>query len=167
MIGLSSIAGPLTVALFNGMLVLGTIVLGAQIDKIHVTMVMLISALGAALSVLVVWGCSTSLPALCAFSMIYGFFAGAFSTCWTGIVKEIQARDIHADTGLVFGVFLAGRGVGNLASGPLSEALLAGRPWYKNVALGYGTGYGELIAFVGATALLSGMSRAGRRAGWV
>ncbi len=149
------------------MLVLGTIVLGAQIDRLHVTTVILISTLGAALSVLTVWGTSTALPVLCAFSIMYGFFAGAFSTCWTGIVKEIQTSDTQADTGLIFGMFLAGRGVGNLASGPLSEALLTGKPSYDDVRLGFKTSYGMLIVFVGVIALLSGLSFVGRRLKWV
>lgn len=167
MVGLPSITGPLTVALFNGTLVLGTIVLGAQIDRLHVTTVILISTLGAALSVFIVWGTSTALPVLCAFSIMYGFFAGAFSICWTGIVKEIQTSDTQADTGLIFGMFLAGRGVGNLASGPLSEALLAGTSSPDDVRLGFKTSYGKLIVFVGATALLSGLSFVCRRLKWV
>ena len=89
---------------------------------------------------------------------MYSLFAGAFSTCWTGIVKEIQTSDTHANTGLMFGVFLAGRGIGNPASGPLSQALLAGRPWSGVVRFGYGTGDGELIVCVGIITLLSGLS---------
>ncbi|ERF77044.1 hypothetical protein EPUS_07950 [Endocarpon pusillum Z07020] len=117
-IGLPQIAGPLTVSLFNGTLVLGTIVLGAQTDRLHVTTVILISAIGAACSVFILWGISISLPALCAFSIVYGFFAGAFSTSWSAIIQEIRDRHPDADAGMVFALLAAGRGVGNLASGP-------------------------------------------------
>lgn len=84
------------------------------------------------------------------------------------MVKNIQTNVVAADTGLVFGMFLAGRGVGNLVSGPVSESLLAKKAWTQGEArLGYGTGYGSLMVFVGLTAFFGGISWAARRARWV
>lgn len=58
----------------------------------------------------------------------------------------------------------AGRGIGAVCSGPLSEALLRDGPWKGEGALGYGTGYGGLIVFTGITALCGGLSFVGKRA---
>lgn len=166
-IGLPPIAGPLAVSLFNGTLVIGTIVLGAQADRLHVTTVILVTAVGAGLSVFLLWGFAVSLPMLCAFSIVYGFFAGAYSTAWSAMIMAVQESDPTADTGLVFGMFAAGRGIGNLASGPLNEALLASQLWRGHGWLGYDTGYGALMVFVGVTALASGASWVGKRIGWI
>lgn len=159
--------GSLTVALFNAALVLGTILLGAQTDRSHVTDVILVSAVGASVSVFMLWGFSTALPTLCIFSIVYGFFAGAFSTSWTAIIRELRLIDSHADAGIMFGMFAAGRGIGNIVSGPISETLLATGSWQGFAELGYGTPFGGLIVFVGVTAMLSGSSWLGRKAGWV
>lgn len=160
---LPPISGSLTVALLNAALVAGTIIFGAQTDRLHVTTVIVLSTTGAGMAVLVLWGISVSLPTLCVFSIVYGFFAGAYSTCWSAIVKNIQRDNATADTGLVFGMFLAGRGIGNIASGPLSAVLLSQKNRLGQSDLAYSTEYGALIVFVGITTLTSGASWAARR----
>ena len=165
-LGMPPITGPLTVALTNGALVLGTVLLGAQTDRLHVTNVILISTLGATTSIFLMWGFSMSLPMLCVFAMFYGFFAGAFSSTWSGIMRDIKSYDPSADTGIVFGMLAAGRGIGNVASGPIGERLLASGG-KGSAEFGYGTAFGTLIAFVGVTSVLGGSSWVGRRAGWM
>ena len=83
------------------------------------------------------------------------------------MIREVQKRESAADAGLVFGLLAAGRGVGSVLSGPLSEALLKDKPWAGEARLGYGTGYGGLIVFTGLSATLGGMGWIGRRVGWV
>ena len=97
--------------------------------------------------------------------------AGSFSTTWTGNVKEIQSK-IGGDAGVIFGFLSAGRGIGAVASGPLSQALLShgsgsSRGGFEGVAWGYGTAYGRLIVFTGATAAVGGLSFWARRIGWI
>lgn len=166
-IGLSSIAGTVTITLFNTMSVFGQVIQGALSDKLHVTTVILMSTIGATLSVFLLWGLSASLPLLCIFSIMYGLSAGGFSSTWTGATQEIRKRDDNAELGMVFGLLAAGRGIGSVVSGPLSEALLSDQPWRGEARLGYGTGYGPLIIFTGITAMCGGFSWIGRRAGWV
>lgn len=79
-------------------------------------------------------------------------------------MKKIDDR---AEAGLVFGLLAAGRGIGSVGSGPLSEALLSNRPWVGDAFLGYGTGYGGLIVFTGVSAMLGGMGWIGKRVGCV
>lgn len=55
----------------------------------------------------------------------------------------------------------AGKGIGAITSGPLSEGLLsAGVDFHARFA--YGTSYGILIVFSGVSALLGGMACLGR-----
>ena len=158
----------MALALLNGASIPGTIIFGMQSDRLHVTNMILITTLGAATSVLVLWGCSVSLPTLCAFSIVYGFFAGAFSTSYGAIMREVKATEPRTDSGIVFGMLCAGRGIGNIVSGPLSEALLAnGGAWKGAAGLGYGTSFGGLIVFVGATAVFSGSSWVAKKTRWL
>lgn len=162
----SSLASAFTVIAFNTASVFGCVFMGSLIDKYHVTTCILISTLGATLGVFLLWGFSTSLPLLYVFCVVYGLFAGSFSSTWTGIIAETQRKMDNADAGLVFAFLAFGRGVGNVASGPLSEALVKGRPWGE-LGLAYGTGYGPLITFTGVSALLGGCSFVVRRVGWM
>jgi hypothetical protein len=55
----------------------------------------------------------------------------------------------------MFGLLSAGRGIGNVICGPISESLLGHRPWYGKALFAYGSAYGPLIAFTGTTAALT------------
>jgi predicted MFS family arabinose efflux permease len=166
-LGLSPATGSLLVALLNGAAVFATIIMGMLIDRFHVTTVILLSTIGATLSVFLLWGLSTALPLLVVFSIMYGFFAGGFVSTNAGIIKLVKRYDQSADVGMMLGVTSAGRGVGSVLSGPLSEALLKGGGWRGKAGLGYGSGFGELIVFTGVTAAVGGMSFFGKRLGWI
>ena len=166
-LGLSNVSAALTVSLVNTTSVFGAVLLGGLIDKLHVTTVALISSLGAAISIFLLWGLSASFPVLCVFSLLYGLFAGGFSCTWTGIIREVQKREPGSDSGLIFGFLGAGRGIGSVAAGPLSDALLSSRLWYGQASFGYGSGFGLLIVFTGITTALGGLGFVARRMGWV
>lgn len=131
---------------------------------------MLISALGSSIAAFAFWGTATSLPMLVVFALMYGAFAGGFTSTFIGMTKETIANTVGADSGTVFALFCVGRGIGAVASGPLSEALLAlnedskyGNGGFALGSLGYGTGYGALIVFTGISALCGGLSFVGKR----
>lgn len=70
-------------------------------------------------------------------------------------MKDVHRAESTARMGTLMGVFAAGRGVGAVASGPLSEVLLkytigAG----KGEGRGYNGEYGVVIVFTGVSALL-------------
>ncbi|KAL9620686.1 MAG: hypothetical protein Q9160_004822 [Pyrenula sp. 1 TL-2023] len=171
-LGLSSAAATATLALQNGAAVFGCLFVGALVDRFHVTTVIGICTFGAVFSVFVLWGLSASLPLLLLFSAAYGFFAGGFSSNWTGVVAEIRKRDRNADAGLILGVICFGRGIGSVVCGPLSEVMISanrdgGDLIWRDAKLGYGTGYGPLIVFTGVSALLGGISLAARGLRWL
>ncbi|KAH7117704.1 major facilitator superfamily domain-containing protein [Dendryphion nanum] len=153
-IGANNAVSALTLTLFNVASVFGCIIMGSMIDRWHVTTCILISTIGSTLSIFLLWGFSESLAPLFVFCVMYGLFAGSFSSSWTGIMMAIQRKDRSADPVMVFAVLAAGRGVGNVACGPLSEAMVKMGVWGLSDADG-----GECGAW--------GVSVFGRRLGWI
>lgn len=169
-LGFSRSIGSLLIALVNIASVFSQLGLGYLVDRLPVSTVMLISASGSSLATFAFWGTATKFPLLIIFAIAYGAFAGGFTSTYIGMTKETTAKVGGADSGTVFGLFCVGRGIGAVASGPLSEALLAlnegrknGNGGFARGSLGYGTGYGALIVFTGASALCGGLSFVGRR----
>ncbi|KAJ5599292.1 hypothetical protein N7450_000359 [Penicillium hetheringtonii] len=169
-IGLPATMGTMLVSLFNATSVFGGITIGMLCDRFAVTNILLLSSLGSALSVFLFWGMAassdegssqTALALLTVFSIFYGFFAGGFSSTWSGVITKIQSDSSSSmETGLVFGLLAGGRGIGNVISGPLSSVLIrqgALGPYHdQSSGTGFGTQYGVLILFTGITALLGG-----------
>lgn len=173
-LGASGALSALTVLLLNVASVFGCVVMGGLIDRLDVTTCILISTLGATVGIFLLWGLASSLPVLYMFCVVYGLFAGSFTSAWPGIMKEVARRGDgddgnarSADPVMVFAFLAAGRGVGNVASGPLSEVMVKGLPWYGKAAAGYGSGFGTLIVFTGVTALAGGGSFLWKRIGWL
>ncbi|KAF2463580.1 MFS general substrate transporter [Lindgomyces ingoldianus] len=166
-LGASGEVSALTIILFNIASVFGCILMGLIIDRWHVTTCILLSTIGSTLSIFLIWGFSTCLPPLFIFSLLYGLFAGSFSSTWPGIMVAVKQHSgaADADSSMVFAMLAAGRGIGNVVCGPVSEALKTGGKWD---AVGvYGDGYGTLVVFTGVSAALGGIGVLGRRVGWV
>lgn len=153
-LGFADVMGPMLLALFQLASVPGAIVFGQLGDHIPATTAILISSLGSAVAVFLLWGTSQELGVLVAFSLAYGFFAGGFSSTWSGILHVMRRQDARADTGLIFGMLLGGRGLGFLLSGPVSGALLEVSPTSAASFSGYGTKYGPIMVCTGLTAVL-------------
>lgn len=175
-LGASTVRSALTVLLVNVASVFGCVAMGFLSDRAHVTTCFLISAGGTAMGTFFLWGFSTDLAVLYVFCIVYGFFAGSYTSAWSGVMRQVTSGPssdrgsgggTSFDPAMVMGVLSAGRGIGNIVSGPLSEALLHGMPWKGQAAAGYGTGYGTLIVFTGTTALAGGATFMFRRVGWM
>lgn len=166
-LGADGILPSLTVVLFNFTTVVGCAVMGYMSDRFHVTHCIMLSTVGAVVSVFLVWGVSVNIGVLYLFCALYGFFAGSFSSTWSIVAREVQVSEPSSDANMVFAFLESGRGVGNILSGPLSTALVKGYPWQGAVGGAYGSGYGNLIVFTGFTALLGGISILGRLLKWV
>ena len=177
--------------------------MGSLTDHLHVTTCILLSTVGAVFCVFLVWGLASSLAGVYAFCILYGLFAGSYSSAWPGIMRDVMDKaaasdnEVHdddnnsstatdaaethnhhnsssrkkkygpVDSGMVYAWLAAGRGIGNVISGPLSEGLLDGLPWLGQAAGGYGSGYGALIVFTGVTACFGGASFIWKRAGFL
>lgn len=183
-LGAGPLAAAMTLVVFNLASVGGCVGMGALADRLHATTCILVSTAGAAAGVFVLWGLAADLPVLYAFCVVYGVFAGSFTTTWAGVMRDVAGDGIGRDAvaggalghggggggvdhTMVFVLLAAGRGVGNVLSGPLSTLLMRGSPWRDHAAAGYGSGYGSLIVFTGVTALAGGVAFVGRRLKWL
>jgi MFS family permease len=152
-IGLPSITGPILLALFSVASVPGGIVHGMVGDKTSATRAVTLASLGSALPIFLLWGLSLNLANLVVFVVLYGFFAGGFSSTWSNMSSDIQKDDSDADSALIFGMLMGGRGIGFVSAGPLSGVLLQAKASLSNEALGYATKYGPMIIGTGVTAV--------------
>ncbi|KAI1070400.1 hypothetical protein LB507_010314 [Fusarium sp. FIESC RH6] len=152
-IGLPSITGPILLALFSVASVPGGIVHGMVGDKTSATKAVTIASLGSALPIFLLWGLSLNLANLVVFVVLYGFFAGGFSSTWSNMSSDIQKDDASADSALIFGMLMGGRGIGYVSAGPLSGVLLQAKASLSDEALGYATKYGPMIICTGVTAV--------------
>ncbi|KAF5636810.1 monocarboxylate transporter 2 [Fusarium sp. NRRL 52700] len=154
-IGLSSVTGPILLALFSLASVPGSLIHGMLGDKISGAKVILVSSLGSALPVFLLWGLDRHISTMVIFVILYGFFAGGFSATWSGALQDVKGTNESIDTSLVFGMLLGGRGLGFIVAGPLSGALIsAGNSLASGDSLGYATKYGPMILCTGVTAIL-------------
>jgi predicted MFS family arabinose efflux permease len=138
--------------------------MGWIVDRWHITTCIFVSTVGSTLSVFLLWGFSTHLSLLLVFCVMYGLFAGSYTTTYPGVMKVVSKSQQTADSTMVFAVLAAGRGIGNVACGPVSEALIrAGEVGREGL---YGSEYGPLVLFTGISAALGGVSCFGKKLGW-
>ncbi|KAL9488282.1 hypothetical protein ACSS6W_000559 [Trichoderma asperelloides] len=175
-LGSEAFPAALTVLAVNVASVFGCIAMGMLADRFHATTCLLISAVGAAAGAFLLWGFATNLAVLYIFCVVYGLFAGSYSSAWTAVIRTVVSKPSQAgsssggsafDPFMIFGYLAAGRGIGNVVSGPLSEILVKGAPWQGQAFGGYGSGYGPVIAFTGVTAIAGGASFLWKRVGWM
>lgn len=157
-IGLPSFAGPLALALFNVAFACGAVLVGALVDRFHVTVAILMCTIGQMVSIFIFWGLTSSQAMLYIFAMLFGCFGGAFSCTWSGCANEMQrsSKNGNVDVSMVVALMAAGKGIGAVISGPLSEQLLSLDTWKGHAGFAYGSGYGLLLVFTGVSATLGG-----------
>ncbi|KAF2755477.1 MFS general substrate transporter [Pseudovirgaria hyperparasitica] len=162
---LGASAWPATVSLmiFNISATIGLILMGHFTDRFTSRTCILVSSLGSTIAALIVWGLTTHIATLYTFSILFGLFSGSWPAVWPAVMRETARRGEergfgYVDTLMVYSLLCVGRGVGNIVSGPLSEALTKDMPWKGAVIGGYGSGYGALILFSGLTSLVSGIN---------
>ncbi|EAW16902.1 putative MFS monocarboxylate transporter [Aspergillus fischeri NRRL 181] len=166
-LGASDFLASLTVTLFNLMTVFGCIFTGYLADRHHVTKCILLSSAGAVASVFLLWGLANHMATLYIFCIVYGFFAGGYSSSWSALSHEVQKSERSAHVSMVFAFLETGRGVGNVVSGPLSEALLKVGGWKAEAFGAYGSEYGVLVVLTGVTAFLGGFASMARMFRWI
>lgn len=162
-IGLPKFSGPLGLALVNLATCFGCLLVGLLVDRYHISVAIFVSTFGQMIALFVFWGLTLSQPMLYVFALAWGMFGGGYSSAWSGYAAAIKPRNHngHIDTGLVVSLMAAGRGVGAVVSGPLSESLLE-TGWKLDANFAYGTVYGSLIIFSGIAATFGGAGCVGR-----
>lgn len=148
--GASPLAASGSLSVYNCAVLLGSIGTGFLVDRLHITHVIALLSAGAGIAVFLAWGFASSFAGLCIFSVLYGLSAGGWSSTWVGVSLEIRKDTPRADVGILWGFAAAARGIGSVASGPISEALVATGYWDGKAIASYGTPYGLLIVFTGS-----------------
>ncbi|KAF9267456.1 MFS general substrate transporter [Marasmius fiardii PR-910] len=171
-LNLKSVFGTLSVALVNGVSGPGMIFFGHLTDHYDLQYAILLSSLGSAISVFLIWGFSQSLTPVIVFSCVYGFLGPPWAAMFPKFAEvTVGERNQQLAPTLVF-FYLGARGIGNVLSSPLSAALIS--PWEltDKVPYGYGLkGYfatvrpnflfyfqGPLIIFTGVSLLTSSLA---------
>ncbi|KAI1383877.1 MFS general substrate transporter [Hypoxylon trugodes] len=161
-LGFPSATRPILLALISLASVFGSLMIGLLSDAgLRANTVILVSSLGSALPVFLLWGLgggAHQVAILIVFTILYGFFAGGFSSTWPGILREMKRRDRAVDTGLIFGMLLGGRGIGFVVSGPVGGALLQANRFKAEDFTGFATQYGPMIVYTGLTTTLGAWS---------
>jgi MFS family permease len=153
-VGHSSITAPILLALVQLMSAPGGVIIGLLGDQFGSSMAITMASFGATLPVFLLWGLSFHLANLVIFVLLYGFFAGSFSSTWSCVMKELTRNDNGSESPVIFGLLLGGRGLGFVLAGPISGALLSLHGRISEETLGYATKYGPMIIFTGITTVL-------------
>lgn len=155
-IGLSTSKGALLLALMSVAQVAGQFTFGYLSDKrTSVNALVTLSASIAAIATLSAWGLARSIAPLVLFALLYGFFGAGYTAMWARMVTAVSEEPSAAQA--IFGMFNFGKGVGNIAAGPISAALLR----RSSGDGGYGLGtYKAVVLFTGVCLLLSAGSLA-------
>lgn len=173
-LGAEKFASASTILLLNLASTVGCPTMGWLSDNYHVARCLFISTVGASFATFLLWGFTTTLPSLLIYCAAYGLFAGSYTSAWTGLMRQMTTDDTisnrysceSTDPVMVLSVLAAGRGIGSMLSGPLSQALVGGF-WSVHTYGAYGTKYGPLVIFTGATAAFSGIVLFWKRIGWI
>ncbi|ATY60852.1 MFS monocarboxylate [Cordyceps militaris] len=173
-LGAGGVASASTILLLNLASAVGCPVMGWLSDSHHVARCLFIATVGAALATVLLWGFATTVPSLLIYCAFYGLFAGSYTSAWTGLMRQMTTDDAisdryackETDPVMVLSVLAAGRGIGSVLSGPLSQALV-GDYWHVKTYGAYGTVYGPLVIFTGFTAALSGIVLFWKHIGWI
>ncbi|KAL3419533.1 major facilitator superfamily transporter [Phlyctema vagabunda] len=165
-LGLSEWEGTLLIGLTNFFGVISAVMIGWMTDRYDVSTIIALSTVLGAVWVLLLWGLATNLTYLCFFSVLYGLCAGGFTSTYTGMAKEMKRMDDTISKGLLIGILSAGRGIGALVSGPVSEKLMEPHA-LEAITRGYGSGYTGLIVLSGTTGLVVAVTASAKRLGWI
>lgn len=165
---LSNILSSLMLVVFNCPGIISCVCFGLLSDKtsLSASTNTLISALGSGLCVFFLWGLkSHEVPALLIiFSILYGAFAGGYSSTWGGWLQELEheaaAHNEAINTGMVYGLFNGARGMGYVVGGLSGVSLLEAGAIVHDRALAFGTQYGAVIVFTGICSVLGGWATA-------
>jgi MFS family permease len=153
-VGHSSITAPILLALVQVASAPGGVIIGLLGDQFGSSMAIIMASFGATLPVFLLWGLSFHLANLVVFVLFYGFFAGAFSSTWSCVMRELIHDDNASESAVIFGLLLGARGVGFVVGGPMSGVLLSAHGRLSDEAMGYATKYGPMIIFTGVTTVL-------------
>ncbi|KAI1844421.1 hypothetical protein JX266_009308 [Neoarthrinium moseri] len=150
--GLSPRIGALLLAALNIASTLGQVVFGHLSDRFNnVYILVFITTFVSAVASFCIWGFAQSLAPLLVFAIIFGFFGGAYVVFWPKFAL------LSKDHLLLYGLMAFGKGIGNIATGPVTARMLT-----LPTSPGYGLGtYKTVIVYLGTLLFASSLGIAG------
>lgn len=151
-IGLSRQVGAALLAALNIASTIGQVVFGHLSDRYNnIFLLLFITTFVSAAGTFCIWGFARSTAPLLVFAIVWGFFGGSYVVLWPKFAL------LSKNPLFLYGLMAFGKGIGNVASGPIASRLVA-RP----VAAGYGLGtYKQVIIYTGALLLASSVGVVG------
>lgn len=149
LVGLSPRVGALLLAAHNVASTLGQVAFGHLSDKFsNIFVLLFVTTAVSGVSSLCIWGFAHSFAPLLVFALVFGAFAGAYAVFWTAFSSLLSE-----DTQTVYTLMAFGKGIGSVATGPITGSLL-NRP----VTPGYGLGkYEPVVIYLGVMMLASSL----------
>ncbi|KAH7416878.1 major facilitator superfamily domain-containing protein [Cadophora sp. MPI-SDFR-AT-0126] len=152
-LGLSATEGALILATMSISQTFGQFAVGFMTDKkFPVTGLVIGCSAVATIAVLAIWGLAKSLGLLIFFSVIYGFFASAFSPLRVGMGKAVS--DDPSALVATYAILCFCQGIGNVLVGPISSALLSQRAAVDAYAI---LRFRNMVIFTGGSMFLSAL----------
>lgn len=156
-LGYTSTRGAYLLAAANFAQIFGEVGFGQLSDRVNVHCLILACALVSSITTLALWGLAHSMALLTAFALIFGSFGSGFISLWARMGTYFGEKDAQ----MIYSIMSLGRGVGSIASGPISTALLAafasgGAAESGTFRYGNGKFFG-LVLFVGISMAVSAM----------
>lgn len=144
--GLSPRIGALILAALNLASTVGQVVFGHLSDRYdNVYILAFITTFVSAISSFFLWGFGSSLAPLLIHGIIFGFFGGSYVVFWPKFAL------LSKDHVFLYGIMAFGKGVGNIATGPITSRML-NTPRSE----GYGLGtYKGIILYTGVLLVAS------------
>ncbi|KAK4940698.1 hypothetical protein LTR10_019208 [Elasticomyces elasticus] len=115
--------GAIVLAVANAAQIVGEITFGTLSDRVNLHVLVVFSSLVACLSTFSLWAFASSFGLLIAFALVFGASASGFIALW----PRIGTLFGEPDASMIYSFMSLGRGLGAIASGPISTALLSGR----------------------------------------
>jgi MFS family permease len=153
--GLGTTRGALLLTLMSVSQVAGQFTFGYISDnkKVPINALIAVCASVAAVVTFSIWGLARSMVSLAVFAILYGFFGAGYTAMWARMVTAVSEKPSASQP--MFGLFCAGKGVGNILTGPISAGLLK----LSSEATGYGHGlYQAVVIFTGVCLVCSAAS---------
>ncbi|KAI0824006.1 MFS general substrate transporter [Trametes gibbosa] len=146
----------IVLSLFNSSAVVGQIILGHLTDRFPYPMIMVVSAVGSALSAFFLWGFADAAIFLYFFAVIFGGLSGGFSSTWPNAAVESVGGQVEY-AGMSFAGTAFFKGI-SAVIGPVISGLLLQGGNGGTLGGGFGRfGYGAVEIFVGSCALATGV----------
>ncbi|CAI6336708.1 unnamed protein product [Periconia digitata] len=154
LIGLQGSRGALLLTLMSVAQVAGQFSFGYMSDKkVPVNALISVASLVAAVVTLTMWGLGRTMLPLAFFAVLYGFFGAGYTAMWARMVTAVSEEPSASQA--MFGLFCAGKGIGNILTSPISAGLLR----WSTQSSGYASGtYRAIVIFSGVCLFLSAIS---------